>query len=256
MSAGIVRNIQSVKENVISSAISSFEIVPGGPYAEPLRCEQYEFSSTASHRLRNILCDSYIYVLDGIGEIEINEKLSAISEGSAVLTYAGESSTISTTSKISFLIIEVPSPITPWGSALAKPVDMTKRVIVTKLGATEKESATGNREYETLFTEYNGSRGATMFVGFIPSSGAPDHYHLYDEICVIVRGAGGLVTSERPIQELKKGSAFHVAPRFLHAIHNPNPEDLWILGVFRPEGSPAAAFYPDGRPAPVDMMDK
>jgi hypothetical protein len=55
---------------------------------------------------------------------------------------------------------------------------------------------------------------------------------------------------------LKKGSAFHVAPRFLHAIHNPNSEDLWILGVFRPEGSPAAAFYPDGRPAPVDMMDK
>jgi quercetin dioxygenase-like cupin family protein len=133
---------------------------------------------------------------------------------------------------------------------------MAKRVIVTKLGATNKESASSDREYETLFNENNGSRGATMFVGFIPSSGAPDHYHLYDEICVIVRGAGGLVTTERPLQELKKGSAFHVAPRFLHAIHNPNSEDLWILGVFRPEGSPAAAFYPDGRPAPVDMMDK
>ena len=256
MSVGTVRDIKSVKANIISPAISAFETVPGGPYAEPLRCEQYEFSAAASHQLNNALCDSYIYVLDGTGAVEINRNKSEISEGSAILTYAGEVLVISTSSKISFLVIEVPSPITPWGSALAKPIDMAKRVIITKLGATNKEVASSDREYETLFNENNGSRGATMFVGFIPSSGAPDHYHLYDEICVIVRGAGGLVTSERPLQELKKGSAFHVAPRFLHAIHNPNPEDLWILGVFRPEGSPAAAFYPDGRPAPVDMMDK
>ncbi|MTA24324.1 MAG: hypothetical protein F2575_05605, partial [Actinobacteria bacterium] len=188
MSVGTVRDIKSVKANIISPAISAFETVPGGPYAEPLRCEQYEFSAAASHQLNNALCDSYIYVLDGAGAVEINRNKSEISEGSAILTYAGEVLVISTSSKISFLVIEVPSPITPWGSALAKPIDMAKRVIITKLGATNKESASSDREYETLFNENNGSRGATMFVGFIPSSGAPDHYHLYDEICVIVRG--------------------------------------------------------------------
>jgi mannose-6-phosphate isomerase-like protein (cupin superfamily) len=88
-----------------------------------------------------------------------------------------------------------------------------------------------------------------MFVGFIPTSGAPEHYHLYDEICVIVRGHGTLHAGGRS-QALSVGSAFHVAPRFLHALENPNPEDLWILGVFRPEGSAAAAYYPDGTPAP------
>lgn len=88
-----------------------------------------------------------------------------------------------------------------------------------------------------------------MFVGFIPTSGAPEHYHLYDEICVIVRGSGVLHAGGRT-QPLRVGSAFHVAPRFLHALENPNPEDLWVLGVFRPEGSAAAAFYPDGTPAP------
>jgi quercetin dioxygenase-like cupin family protein len=88
-----------------------------------------------------------------------------------------------------------------------------------------------------------------MFVGFIPTSGAPEHYHLYDEICVIVRGSGVLHTRgiEQPIAS---GSAFHVAPRLLHALENPNDDDLWVLGVFRPEGSAAAAFYPDGTPAP------
>jgi len=88
-----------------------------------------------------------------------------------------------------------------------------------------------------------------MFVGFIPTSGAPEHYHIYDEICVIVRGSGAVHTLGIK-QELGVGSAFHVAPRLLHAIENPNPDDLWLLGVFRPEGSAAAAYYPDGRPAP------
>ncbi|MSV62493.1 MAG: hypothetical protein F2871_00945, partial [Actinobacteria bacterium] len=45
MSVGTVRDIKSVKANIISPAISAFETVPGGPYAEPLRCEQYEFSA-------------------------------------------------------------------------------------------------------------------------------------------------------------------------------------------------------------------
>ena len=68
-------------------------------------------------------------------------------------------------------------------------------------------------------------------------------------ICVIVRGSGTLHCrdTEEPIAS---GSAFHVAPRLLHALENPNSADLWVLGVFRPEGSAAAAFYPDGTPAP------
>jgi mannose-6-phosphate isomerase-like protein (cupin superfamily) len=91
-----------------------------------------------------------------------------------------------------------------------------------------------------------------MFVGFIPTSGAPEHYHLYDEICVIVGGSGVLHTTGRA-QPLEVGSAFHVAPRLLHALENPNEQDLWVLGVFRPEGSAAAAYYPDGRPAPTNQ---
>ena len=120
---------------------------------------------------------------------------------------------------------------------------------VARLGAQAAQAATADREFEVLFNRDRGSRGATMFVGFIPTSGAPEHYHLYDEICVIVRGSGILHTRGTQ-QPFGVGSAFHVAPRLLHALENPQPEDLWLLGVFRPEGSAAAAYYPDGRPAP------
>ena len=119
--------------------------------------------------------------------------------------------------------------------------------MVSKLGG--KGKATGNREFEVLFDESRGSSGATMFVGFIPTSGAPAHYHLYDEICHIVRGGGTFVVGDTKVP-IGPGSTFMVVPRMLHSIVNEREEDLWILGTFRPAGSPAAAYYPDGRPAP------
>jgi len=170
-------------------------------------------------------------------------------DGESLVLKSGKSS-----EKFEVLVASVPSPITPWADSLKREVNANARLATTRLGAAEFQAATGDRQFEVLFDASNGSRGATLFVGFIPSSGAPQHYHLYDEICVIVRGSGALVSPDGTEQELVKGSAFHVAPRLLHAIHNRNPEDLWILGLFRPEGSASAAFYPDGRPAPVDPV--
>jgi len=72
---------------------------------------------------------------------------------------------------------------------------------------------------------------------------------LYDEVCHIVSG-GGELEVEGELQELLPGSTFMVSPRLLHSVRNSRNEDLWILGTFRPPGSPAAAFYPDGTPAP------
>jgi quercetin dioxygenase-like cupin family protein len=118
-----------------------------------------------------------------------------------------------------------------------------------KQGASNKGAATGSREFEVLFDASKGSSAATMFIGFIPPSGAPDHYHLYDEICQIVSGTGS-VAVDGENQDISTGSTFSITPRLLHSIVNNGTEDLWLLGIFRPQGSPAAAYYPDGRPAP------
>ncbi|MCH9830478.1 MAG: cupin domain-containing protein [Actinomycetia bacterium] len=195
--------------------------------------------------------DELLYILDGDCSIEISQggELSnySLATGSAVQVLGGSQWRFMSADNVSALSFLVPAPPGPWAQALAKPTQPV--VNVTKLGAQVAESATSDRQFEVLFNAERGSRGATMFVGFIPTSGAPEHYHIYDEICVIVRGSGAVHTLGIK-QELGVGSAFHVAPRLLHAIENPNPDDLWLLGVFRPEGSAAAAYYPDGRPAP------
>lgn len=255
MDVGVVRARKNEVGRAIGANVTSFELVSPGPYAEAMRAHEIVIAPEGLHKVSQSGFDTYIYVLSGSGEILLATEKQQISEGSAALVLDGESVQISHDQKsigsLCLLLIDVPAPITPWSHSLAKAIEIKKRIVLTRLGQSDAKAASSNRQFEVLFDASNGSRSATMFVGFIPSSGAPEHYHLYDEICVIVRGRGALQVQDRQVQPLEKGSAFHVAPRFLHAIHNPNPEDLWILGVFRPEGSAADAFYPDGRPAPV-----
>ena len=276
MSAGIVRHASTLIGKEVGVGVKSFEIVPPGPFAEAMFAHQYGLDSGASHRFEANGYDLYFYVLAGVGvatfenlkfgsltkDNDATERSHAVSlaEGSAISLLDGESLHLQSQAsdkseeKLQVLVASVPSPVTPWANHLKREIDPASRVATTRLGAAQHQAATGDRQFEVLFDASNGSRGATLFVGFIPSSGAPQHYHLYDELCVIVRGSGALASPDGSEQKLVKGSAFHVSPRLLHAIHNPNVEDLWILGLFRPEGSASAAFYPDGRPAPVDPV--
>lgn len=241
-----------MEDDVEAMEIDGVEVrtlVPGTNYAEPMIMRSLHWRGDTQGSHRDVVHDEYLYVMDGSGDVSVGAgEPVTVSEGWAVQIPAGDEWTVKAATEglraMSFL---VPAPVTPWAASLAK--DASNMRNVAHLGAQAAQAATADRQFEVLFDAKSGSRGATMFVGFIPTSGAPEHYHLYDELCCIVRGSGTLHANgaHQPIQ---RGSSFHVAPRLLHAIENPNTEDLWILGVFRPEGSAAAAFYPDGRPAP------
>jgi hypothetical protein len=43
----------------------------------------------------------------------------------------------------------------------------------------------------------------------------------------------------------------HLPARLVHCLANTGVSELRLLGVFRPAGSPAEAYYPDGTPAVV-----
>ena len=50
---------------------------------------------------------------------------------------------------------------------------------------------------------------------------------------------------------LRPGSCVHLPARLVHCLANTGDTELRLLGVFRPAGSPAEAYYPDGTPAVV-----
>ena len=70
----------------------------------------------------------------------------------------------------------------------------------------------------------------------------------------ILEGEGELMIGGRRAP-LSPGSCVHLPARLVHCLANTGASELRLLGVFRPAGSPAEAYYPDGTPAVVPDPD-
>ena len=90
----------------------------------------------------------------------------------------------------------------------------------------------------------------TQFVGYIPVGRAPDHFHNYDEVVYVLEGEGALHIAGESAP-LRAGTCVHLPARLVHSLENVGPGSMRVLGVFRPAGSPAEAYYPDGTRAVV-----
>lgn len=109
----------------------------------------------------------------------------------------------------------------------------------------ETGDATSKRKFQVLFGPHNGSCRATLFVGYVPPGKAPWHFHQYDEIVWIWKGASCFHTVDDQ-RDMPEASAMRMRPRQVHTLENLSAHDeLILLGLFTPAGSPAAAFLAD-----------
>jgi mannose-6-phosphate isomerase-like protein (cupin superfamily) len=120
--------------------------------------------------------------------------------------------------------------------------------VLSRLADQAAQAATAEREFRIVFDPDNGCASATQFVGYIPVGAAPAHFHYYDEVIYVLEGQGVMHMNDTQTP-LEAGSAINLPAREVHTLANSGPGIMRVLGVFRPAGSPAAAFYPDGTPA-------
>jgi len=104
---------------------------------------------------------------------------------------------------------------------------------------------TGDRWYREVINADAGSTQVTQFVGAIPPGRAPDHFHLYEEVIVILDGIGEMWagTSHTPIAT---GSCIFLPRKQLHCVENRGESEMRLLGVFYPAGSPAVRYSAKG----------
>jgi quercetin dioxygenase-like cupin family protein len=128
------------------------------------------------------------------------------------------------------------------------PSDARRRIPVRRLADQQSQDATTEREFRIVADPSTGLRSATHFVGYIPTARAPEHFHTYDEVIYVLDGEGVLHTAvgQRP---LTAGSEIELPARTVHCLENTGDDVMRVVAVFRPAGSPAAAYYPDGTPA-------
>jgi len=121
-------------------------------------------------------------------------------------------------------------------------------VVLRRLADLEAGAATADRWFRMVSDPDTGLRSATQFVGYVPPGRADDHFHTYDEVIYVLSGNGVFHTAGQS-WALGSGSCISLPSRTVHCLENTGPDVLRVLGVFRPAGSPAAAYYPDGTPA-------
>jgi len=98
-----------------------------------------------------------------------------------------------------------------------------------------------DRYFKLMVDKDLGCRQVTQFVGFIPPSRAPFHYHTYEEAIYIVEGEG-IIHTEGESTEFGRGASIYLPIGVRHCIENLGTEPIRLLGVFYPSGSPAAAY--------------
>lgn len=100
---------------------------------------------------------------------------------------------------------------------------------------------TADRWYRVLVDDEAGSSQVTQFVGSIPPGRAPDHFHQYEEVLFMLRGQGRLWAGESNTP-VARGSCVFLPRGQVHCVENTGEDELRLLGVFYPAGSPAVRY--------------
>lgn len=190
--------------------------------------------------------EAVLYVLEGRGVVAIGERLFGVHPGCGVYVRAGED----------FSLAPVPgeglqalAAVCPQRDALTEVREAgahfdgsrPQRIVDAALA---ERHPTGDRFYKLLVGPSLGSREVTQFIGGIPESRAPEHYHEYEEVLCILTGTGRMWTGENSAP-VGPGSIVFLPRRQSHSLECTDPNGMTLVGMFYPAGSPAVRYDSD-----------
>lgn len=175
--------------------------------------------------------DELLYVLRGGGSATVAGEAVELAPGTAAYVAAGSPWRVESSDGLELLSVLVLDPL---------PADGPTHAAVSL-----EEADAGHATAGRMFRRLAPCRSATQFVGYIPPGRAPDHFHRYDEVVYVLEGEGELHIGGES-SPLRPGTCVHLPRTLVHSLENFGPGEMQVLGVFRPAGSPAEAYYPDG----------
>jgi mannose-6-phosphate isomerase-like protein (cupin superfamily) len=215
--------------------------VTDGPVTALVTCAEFEqrllrFDGESGER-RDDERDEVLYVLEGSAMATVGGETRELAPGTGVFVARDTPWRVDSADSLLLLSVLVEGPL-----------EATSSHAVVAAG--ERGTATAGREFTLLARPEYGCASVTQFVGHIPPGRAPDHFHRYDEVIYVLAGEGAFHVGGESAS-LRPGTAIHLPARLVHCLENFGPGEMRVLGVFRPAGSPAEAYYPDGSTAVV-----
>lgn len=231
----------------VRGTLSAWPQVGRSAGAQAISLRVLEFSRGSSPGLRNLDCDEVLYALEGAAEIFIDGRAHHVEAETGIYLRPGETMTVNNHASRPFVLLSsrCPEPqpesgiVAPLTSHVAQSPPHARAPIVR---LADRESVpTSDRWYRVLVDDEVGSLQVTQFVGSIPPGRAPDHFHTYEEVLFILRGAGRMWAGETST-EIGAGSCVYLPRRQVHCVENTGDEELRLLGVFYPAGSPSVRY--------------
>ncbi len=224
-----------------------------GAHAISLRLN--EFGPGLSPGLRNAECDEVLYLLENLDGSEISGACTVFIDGSSyeifpqtgIYIRPGQIFVVNNPgSQVAlFVSSQCPDPMSP--VQIVAPL-VARTGNVDEVGsppivclADRKAVSTADRWYRVLVDEEIGSTQVTQFIGSIPPGRAPDHFHNYEEVLFILRGQGRMWAGNTSTPILT-GSCIYLPKGQIHCVENTGVDELRLLGVFYPAGSPAVRY--------------
>lgn len=206
-----------------------------------------EFAQGLSPGFRNQECDEVCYVLEGTATVYIDGHPYKVEPETGIYLKPGAILTVDNPGPEPFVLISSQCPEPPATSETLPPLTSPSptetsppRAPIVRL-ANRKAVSTEDRWYRVLVDDELGSRRVTQFVGSIPHGRLPDHAHHYEEVLVILCGAGVMHAGKKNTP-IAAGSCIYLPKGQAHCVENTGKEHLRLLGVFYPAGSPSVKY--------------
>jgi quercetin dioxygenase-like cupin family protein len=209
-----------------------------------LNQEVLECAPGRSRPRKHEQAETVLFVLEGRGTLHTDRRAERLEPETGAYLAPAQRYELESAEPMRIVSVRLPDP---------EPADegSGERVTVRRLAEQTAQAATTDREFRIVADPRSGLRSATHFVGYIPTARAPEHFHTYDEVIYVIDGEG-VLHAEGSDQPLGPGSCIQLPARTVHCLENTGERVMRIVAVFRPAGSPAAAYYPDGTPAYVE----
>jgi mannose-6-phosphate isomerase-like protein (cupin superfamily) len=201
-----------------------------------------ELSCGISNGTINKESEEVLYVFEGEGYVYLNGERHQVQAGDGIFLAPGFTLSIENPHADPLVLISSQCPEPDPENGLLPPTAPAKEDAPT--GTTpivrfdERETvATRDRWYRVLVNEDVGCLQVTQFIGSIPPGRAPDHHHDYEEVLVILRGRGRMWAGKTSTP-IEPGSCVFLPRGQVHCVENTGSDELRLLGVFYPSGSP------------------
>ena len=243
---------------VVSGTLTCWGQIGKANGAQAISLRILQFGPGLSPGVSNVDSDEVLYLLEGPDESETIHSCTVFIDGqpheiasqTGVYLRPGQTLTVNNQeSKAAvFVSSQCPEPVAEWDTVDPVVTPATDAVEIHTLPfvrlADRKALPTADRWYRVLIDDEVGSTQVTQFVGSIPSGRAPDHFHQYEEVLFILRGKGRMWAGNTSAP-ISAGSCIYLPKGQLHCVENTGQDELRLLGVFYPAGSPAVRYGPE-----------